>query len=297
MNLTKRRWFGDRVDAQQIKGLDPMHLIMPGMMPQRTDNEAFIQESIDAEPLEKWLAAKNAKNPEHHYTYFHAMLAAAGRTIAMRPRMNTFIKGCRYYRRNDISFSFVAKRAFSEGASEGVAMIDYDPTLKASSIDQMHGKVCDFVYALREKKELDHSTDMMGVFTWMPKRLTFLAMRLLAWLDDRGIMPKALSLADPYASTVFISNVGSLGLGAGYHHLSNWGTCSIFILMGQKHPAPVTDENGNTVLKSVIDIGLTLDERIADGYYYAKTVRVLKYLLEHPDLLDTPCDEEVSIDA
>ena len=41
------------------------------------------------------------------------------------------------------------------------------------------------------------------------------------------------------------------------------------------------------------DLGLTIDERVADGYYYSKTVRLLKTLLENPELLDRPLEEEV----
>jgi len=46
-------------------------------------------------------------------------------------------------------------------------------------------------------------------------------------------------------------------------------------------------------MKESIDIGLTIDERIADGYYYSKTVRLLRKLLENPELLELPLDEEV----
>lgn len=46
-------------------------------------------------------------------------------------------------------------------------------------------------------------------------------------------------------------------------------------------------------MKPSIDLGLTIDERIADGYYYAKTVRLLKTLLENPHLLDEPLQKEV----
>ena len=42
-----------------------------------------------------------------------------------------------------------------------------------------------------------------------------------------------------------------------------------------------------------MDLGLTIDERIADGYYYSKTVRLLKKLLENPQLLEKPLDEKV----
>ena len=39
--------------------------------------------------------------------------------------------------------------------------------------------------------------------------------------------------------------------------------------------------------------GITLDERIADGYYYAKTIELFKYIMEHPEYLDRPANEEV----
>mgnify|MGYP000644649225 CR=1 FL=1 len=40
-------------------------------------------------------------------------------------------------------------------------------------------------------------------------------------------------------------------------------------------------------MQETVDLGLTVDERIADGYYYAKSVRLFKYLLEHPTLFGT----------
>ena len=46
-------------------------------------------------------------------------------------------------------------------------------------------------------------------------------------------------------------------------------------------------------MKETVDLGLTIDERLADGYYYAKTVKLLKTLLENPELLEKPLNEEV----
>lgn len=46
-------------------------------------------------------------------------------------------------------------------------------------------------------------------------------------------------------------------------------------------------------MRDSVDLGLTIDERIADGYYYAKTVRLFKKLLENPELLELPLSEPV----
>ena len=42
-------------------------------------------------------------------------------------------------------------------------------------------------------------------------------------------------------------------------------------------------------------LGITLDERIADGYYYSKSVHILKHLLQHPELLEERADKEVEL--
>lgn len=66
------------------------------------------------------------------------------------------------------------------------------------------------------------------------------------------------------------------------------------MVIGEKKLTSVyNDEEGRTEMKETLDLGLTLDERIADGYYYSKTVKLVKYLLQNPELLELPAGEEV----
>lgn len=109
-------------------------------------------------------------------------------------------------------------------------------------------------------------------------------MRFIRWLDKHGWCPDFLIGKDPNYSSVFISNLGSIRLKSGYHHLTNWGTSSLFCIIGEKKWTPLYDEHGLVEMQETVDLGLTVDERIADGYYYAKSVRLFKYLLEHPTL-------------
>ena len=117
--------------------------------------------------------------------------------------------------------------------------------------------------------------------------------RILRLLDYYGKMPESLCKEDPEYASVFITNLGSIKLNAGYHHLANWGTNSIFIVLGEKHLAPYYDEYGNVEMRETMNIGITLDERIADGYYYSKTIKLFKYLLQNPHLLEEPAGQEV----
>ena len=68
----------------------------------------------------------------------------------------------------------------------------------------------------------------------------------------------------------------------------------VFCLIGEKGSTPVFNaEDGSCTMRETVELGLTIDERLADGYYYSKSIRLLKHLLEHPELLDRPISEEV----
>ena len=54
------------------------------------------------------------------------------------------------------------------------------------------------------------------------------------WLDKHGWVPADIIATDPYYSSVVISNLGSIKLKCGYHHLTNWGTCSLFCIIGRE---------------------------------------------------------------
>ncbi len=295
MEKTAKRRRGDRRDATLVRDLDSMHVFMPIMMPSRADNEAFIQELVDLSAVEAYLEKKNAQDPKYKYTFFQVILAALARTIEMRPRMNRFIIGDRYFDRDDITFSFIVKKEFSDHSDEAVMILKYDPTSEKAAIDMIHDKICDFVYSVRSSNQKDGTTDILDTLAKAPMWLRRLIISLLRSLDEHGHMPKDLAREDPYNSTVFISNLGSIKLNAGYHHLSNWSTNSVFVVVGEKHMQPFYAADGTVTVKPALNLGLTLDERIADGYYYSKTVHLLKKFLAEPELLDIPSKEELTI--
>ena len=113
------------------------------------------------------------------------------------------------------------------------------------------------------------------------------------FLDRHGKVPKSMIANDPYYSSVVLSNLGSIKLKSGYHHLTNWGTCSMICLIGEIKDRPFFKEDGSVQMRSSVDLGLTIDERLADGYYYSKTMRLVRKLLENPELLEQPLNTEV----
>ena len=288
MSNQKRRW-GDRRDGYRIRGIDAMHYIIPRIFPNRTDNEAYISERIDLSNINKWLAEKNSGDPDYKYRLFNTLVAALLKTIILRPKMNRFLKRGDMYQRSYISASFVVKKQFTDDAEEGLAVIYAEDT---DTMDSIHEKIRAIVQEVKSDK-LDESSDAMETINRLPRFLKNFIIWIVRKLDDRGVVPKSLIATDPYYASVLLSNLGSIKLKSGYHHLANWGTNSVFVVVGEKKMTPFFNPDGTFELRETVDIGMTVDERIADGYYYSKTVRLLKRLLENPELLDQPFGTEV----
>lgn len=283
-----KKW-GDRRDGTLLRDIDSMHFIMPMIYPNRCDNEAFISECIDLTNVNAYLAKKNADNPEYKYNLFQIMVTAMLKTITLRPKMNRFIANKNMYQRNEVSAAFTVKKVFSDNGGEALTFIHSKPD---DTIDTIHNEIFRQVSLCRSEQK-DGSTAAMDGFQKFPRFLVKAAIALMRFLDRRGKVPKALIETDPYYSSVVLTNLGSIKLHAGYHHLTNWGTTSVFCAIGQIKKRSFRDDEGNVTMRDSVDIGLTIDERIADGYYYSKTVRLLKKLLENPELLELPLSEKV----
>ena len=292
MAENKRRW-GDRRDATLLRNEDPLHFIFGVIYPNRADNEAYIAERIDLGPIKEYLAKKNVEGIEFKYTFFHVIVTALVKTITLREKLNRFYANENYYQRNDVTAGFVIKKEFSDTSEEGLAFLKAKPE---DTIDTVHDEIFRQVSRCRYEKK-DTSTDAtMDILNKLPRFLSKFIVHVVRWLDKRGLAPKSMVADDPNYASVFLSNLGSIRLKSGYHHLTNWGTCSFFCIIGEKKWTPLYDRNGFVEMRETLDLGLTVDERIADGYYYAKSIRLFKHLVMHPELLERPLCEPVDFE-
>lgn len=280
---------GDRKDGRLLRELDSMHYIVPLIYPNRCDNEAYISETVDLTAINTYLAAKNADGPDYPYTLFHLIVAAMVKTVTLRPKMNRFIANKNVYQRNEVSAAFVVKKQFADDGAEALAFLH---TVPGDTLDTLHGKIYQQVSSCRSDKA-DQTTDSMDVLNKMPRFLSKFLVSCICFLDRHGWCPDFLIASDPYYSSVILSNLGSIKLKSGYHHLTNWGTTSIFCIVGEKKLRPFYAADGAVSMRETVTLGLTIDERIADGYYYSKTVKLMKALLEDPALLEQTLETPV----
>ena len=274
----------DRKDGKVLKVTDdPFHSIVPYVMSKRTEAEVSATEYFDVTKLLKEIQKYNKKNGTN-IKLFHAFCMAVGKTLYHRPKLNIFIAGRRYYQRNEISLSFVAKQKFNDESLETLMFLKIKPD---DTVLNISSQILGDVKQARTsgKNNLDETMSFVGK---LPRCILEIVFWVIRKLEYFGIMPEALMKGDPNYSSCLISNLGSIKAPSCYHHLSEYGTMSMMVTIG-------TIEEQNK--KSLLPVTFTFDERIADGFYFAKSCRLIKYVLENPEELfktiDTPVPEDL----
>lgn len=273
----------DRIDGKMITvDNDPFHSIVPYVMPKRTEAEVSATEEFDVTKLLKTVEKYNKKN-KTNIKLFHAICMAVGKTLYHRPKLNIFISGKRYYQRKDITLSFVAKQRFDDEAVETLMFMKVKPE---DTILNVSSQILGDVNKARTSgsNDLDKTMDFVGKLPRCVLEIVFWVIRKLEYF---GIMPESLMKGDPNYSSVLLSNLGSIKAVSCYHHLSNYGTCSMMMTIG------TLKQVGK---KQLLPITITFDERIADGFYFAKSFRLTKYMLENPDELFKPIGSDIPED-
>lgn len=284
-----KRKFGDRRDGRWVKDVTGLQTIMMHIMPNRTESEVCLHDTFDATNVLKYIEEKNKLHPNYKTTIFHCIVVCIARMVKERPKLNRFIQGRRTYERFEISLSFMAKRRFADDAEEAfMTVIPRDNDTLDSISHHIYGD-------LSEVRKSEHSTGgidkVVDNFAKIPRILLMLIVRIVRWLDFWGLNPKALTDGDSNYASVLLSNLGSIKCPSVYHHLNNYGTNSFMVTIGELHKAELIMPDGSKEIRDVVDISATLDERIADGFYMARSLKLIKYMFEHPEILDKPFSE------
>jgi hypothetical protein len=213
---------------------------------------------------------------------YHVLTAAIVRLISQRPYLNRFVSGNKLYARNHVSISMSVKRSMSEETETTVVKPIFELTDTLSDIVRKFNEEVDKNKIIEAQNQTDFTAKLIG---HLPSFLIRSVVTILHNLDKVGLLPKALNKVSPFHTSVFITNMGSLGIKSIYHHIYEFGTTSIFVAMGKKYSRMELDEDGNAIKRKYIDIKVVADERICDGYYYALSMRMLSKILKNPEIL------------
>lgn len=280
--------------AHRVKNVPGLSQISIDLKPDRSVSDVYINQRMDLTELSKYIERK--KKEDAGVTYFHAFLTAIAKTVYNRPKLNYFIANRHIYEHDKIVLSFVAKVSFDDHAEEMMVMI---PVEKNDDIFTIGKKIRDKVDGFREKKSGDINKEgansAIDILGKMPNFIRVPLIGVLKWTDKKGILPSSLAKDNLYYSTMIVSNLGSIGCGAIHHNITDFGNSSSLLTMGEIEDKEVI-KDGKKEVRKICEWGMNFDERIADGYYFAKSAKVLQYFLSHPKELEKPVGEKLEID-
>ena len=274
--------FGHRSDGRKLKTVPPFFRVIPCVMLERDDAQVYFKRDIKLKELDEYIDRKAKEGIK--LSYMNIIYAAIVRIIAERPYLNRFAMNGSLYARNQIFVSLAIKKSFADEGQETTIKLPFTGTENIFEIKEKLDK------AIEQNKDYSTSnnTDALAkAFSIVPNGLIRAAFKFIKFLDKHGAVPKAIISASPFHTSVFLTNVGSLGIDSIYHHLYNFGTTSLFFAMGKKKKSYIYDDDEMHEEKC-ITIAFVGDERICDGYYYATSFKQLSKYLKKPELLEQP---------
>ena len=266
-----------RPDGTHVANLHKYRQMMFYIMPTRNESVVYFDEFIDAENL---LAYK--KEAEEKFgtdvDITHITVAACALGFTENPRMNQFVMGYRLYKRKGTWLSFSMKRKkLDSKAKLSVVKQEITPGLTFRELcEQVNAKIN--VERSGKKTYADKEYDL---FTMIPRPVLYRLMKLTRQLNYWNLLPGSFIEPDPMHTSMFIANLGSLKMRAGYHHLYEWGTCPLFLMVGKIEEKPVVVD-GEIVVKKMMQVRFSYDERIDDGLTASRGIQTMKEALEDP---------------
>ena len=288
-----KRKFGDRKDAKRVRNISGMAQILIDLKPDRSVSDVYINQKMDVTELCKYVEKRKKKGD--HITFFHAFMTGFGKVYYNRPYLNRFIANRHVYEHNDVTIGFVAKIAFNDTAEEMMILTKIDEN---DNIDSISKKIADKVDSIRnrkekqvEKKGANSAIDVLGK---LPNIIRIPIVGIFKWCDKLGILPASLVEDNLYYSSLIVSNLGSIHCGAILHNITNFGNASALATMGEIRDEEVII-NGKKEIRKICEFGINLDERIADGFYFSKSIQLLQYIFDNPKLLEEDASKKVEI--
>ena len=282
--------FGRRSDGKVIKTIDPIFKLIPCIMKTRNDSQVLFKQDIVLSGIDDYISRKAEEGIK--LSYMDVIYAALVRVISLRPRLNRFVMNGRIYKRNDILVSLAIKKELTDDGYETNTKNKFTGNENIFEIK----KILEESITTNKALDAENDTDSFAkVLHHMPVWLIKAIVNFLWFLDRHGCLPKAVINLSPFHTSLYLTNVGSLGIDSIYHHIYNFGTTSLFFSMGKKKKSYLYEDD-EIKQEKCITLGFVGDERICDGYYYASSFKLLSKILKHPDILEENVERVADMD-
>lgn len=274
---------GRRFNGRYLKTVSPYISMMSFLMPTRNDALVSFKDTWDITETEKFIREKRTEGMKG-LGMLHIFIAAYVRAISQVPSLNRFVNGQRLYARTNIEVVMSVKREMTLEAEETSIKVKFEPT---DTVKEVYEKLNAAIDAV--KKGEDNDTDVVArTLMKLPRGVLRAVVAVLRFMDYYGLLPKALLEASPFHGSMIVTDVASLGIPPVSHHIYNFGNLPVFTAFGAKYRKYEVQKDGTVETRRYIDYNVVIDERICDGFAYARGARILKACIKDPRLLETP---------
>lgn len=269
-----------RADGKRIKNADPMYMVAAYIMDKRVDSMNMITIDIPIEPIKEYISEKRKQGIS--ISHMSVVLSAYVRTVKEFPELNRFVVNKKIYQRNELAVGMVVLKA---------GQVDHGTMSKMyfdenNTIFEVNDIINKYVEENRESPEKNGTEKMIKILLSIPGVLP-VGIKIFKWLDKHGLLPKSIIDMSPFHMSLGITNLASIRTNHIYHHCYEFGTTSLFLAMGNTREVPKR-KGDEIVFEKCMPMGITMDERIASGSYFAIAFRKMRHYLSNPELLETP---------
>jgi 2-oxoacid dehydrogenases acyltransferase (catalytic domain) len=251
---------------------------MPALMPTRNGSVVYFDQCLRVHETERFLASIRETRPDLHPTLFHVVLWALARMFDRHPRINRFVAGGRLYQRDSITIAFTVKSELTEDGTLLEVKHRFDPSQPfVELVRDLRAAVASTRGGAQGRSDRE-----LEVFLRLPPALRRGVVRIASAANAMNLLPRSFIEGDPFFASAFVTNLGSVGLDAAFHHLYEYGTIPIFGALGKVHET-VDVEDGRPVVARTASMKFTYDERVEDGLYAAHAIADFQTMVEHPN--------------
>ena len=287
MGNKRKRRLGDRREGRRLRKLDPYNAMTPFIMKQKSEASNYFSEDLEVSETERFLRKKRIEGYPG-MGMLHVFIATFIRTAAQFPAINRFCSGQRIFARENVDFLMTIKKQLRTDAGETTIKISFD---RSATINDVYEKLNTEINKVRKEGTSTGTDKLAAAYIKLPRVILRFTVAFLELLDYFGFMPQSIINASPFHGSVIITDMGSIGLPAIYHHLYNFGNLPIFIALGAKRKVHELTAKGEVATKKYIEFKLVVDERICDGFYFSQAFKVFKGLLRNPEALNKPPEQ------
>ncbi len=284
--------FGHRCDGKKVKIDNIIDKAGPFFMPMRIDAVNYVTVKVPCSGLDEFIVKE--RRAGNQFTYMHVVMAAIVRVLYIRKYLNRFIMQGVPYQRNGIYLSMDVKKDLRTDTGEAMTL-KFLFTGRENIYDVKNIVDGDIEKNMKSAANTSDTSKAIKGLTKFPAWIFRFAMACVRFMDRHGMLTKGLVKASPFHTSCFITNLKSIKLGAIYHHLYNFGTTSVFISIGKEKLEPVVNLEKEVVVQKTLTMGFSLDERIADGLYMSKSLKLFEEYLKNPELLKESMPDDGSI--